>query len=527
MNIRRTLIVLLLTFTAAAVVVLWHLWQLSRVSTNLIQATAEEDAALYTQLLVDLRTFYSDAVVPGAQEKGVDVTHQYAGKNGAIPIPTTFTIDLGKRISARQEGVQVRLYSDYPFVDRADGGPHDDFEKEALRQLRQNPDRPFVRFEDYQGRPAVRYATADLMRPNCVQCHNTHPLSPKRDWQVGDVRGVLEVIRPLDTAVAHTRAGLRDTFLLMALVAGLALSGLLFVAFRLRRNAAELRQHTTELEREIGERKRVENMLQQREVQLRQANEELVTARDQALAANQSKSAFLANMSHELRTPLNAILGYSEMLEEEAADLGQDGFGKDLRKIHAAGKHLLALINDVLDLSKIEAGRMELYLETFDVAEMVRGVVSTIEPLVEKKANALQVRCSEGLGTMHADLTKTRQTLFNLLSNACKFTERGQITLEAGRESADGREWVVFRVSDMGIGLTAEQLGRLFQAFSQADASTARKYGGTGLGLVLSRRFCRLMGGDVTVTSEAGKGSTFTVRLPATVGEGGPAAGAG
>jgi signal transduction histidine kinase len=231
--------------------------------------------------------------------------------------------------------------------------------------------------------------------------------------------------------------------------------------------------------------------------------------------ASRHKSEFLANMSHELRTPLNAIIGYSEMLQEEAEDLGEESFVPDLQKINAAGKHLLGLINDILDLSKIEAGKMDLYLETFDVAELIRDVQAIVAPLVEKNANALVVRADGELGTMDADLTKVRQTLFNLLSNAAKFTERGTITLEAQRQTEDERDWLEFVVSDTGIGMTPEQLGKLFQAFSQADASTRHKYGGTGLGLAISRRFCQLMGGDVTVESEYGKGSTFAMRLPA------------
>jgi CheY-like chemotaxis protein len=224
-------------------------------------------------------------------------------------------------------------------------------------------------------------------------------------------------------------------------------------------------------------------------------------------------------MSHELRTPLNAIIGYSEMLQEDAADLGAEQFTDDLRKINAAGKHLLELINAVLDLSKIEAGKMELYLETFEVAGLVRDIAAVIQPLAVKNANRLDVRCPDEIGTMRADLTKVRQALFNLLSNACKFTERGAILLAVARETLDGQDSMVFSVSDTGIGMTPEQLTRLFEVFSQADAATTRRYGGTGLGLALSRRLCRMMGGDVTVESEPDRGSTFTIRLPAQVAE--------
>jgi signal transduction histidine kinase len=230
--------------------------------------------------------------------------------------------------------------------------------------------------------------------------------------------------------------------------------------------------------------------------------------------ASQHKSQFLANMSHELRTPLNAIIGYSEMLQEEAEDLGEQTFLPDLQKINAAGKHLLGLINDILDLSKIEAGRMDLYLEDFEVNQLVRDVQAIVQPLMDKNGNTFVVSCPADIGAMHADLTKVRQTLFNLLSNAAKFTDHGTISLTVQREPDD---WLMFAVSDTGIGMTEEQLGRLFEAFSQAEASTRSKYGGTGLGLAISRHFCRMMGGDLTVGSVYGQGSTFTVRLPAVV----------
>jgi signal transduction histidine kinase len=310
--------------------------------------------------------------------------------------------------------------------------------------------------------------------------------------------------------------------------------------------------------------------------------QELQAANSQLAEASQHKSQFLANMSHELRTPLNAIIGYSEMLQEEAEDAGEEAYLPDLQRINTAGKHLLGLINDILDLSKIEAGRMDLDVSTFDVGQMVRDVASIVQPLVEKNGNTLVVTCPDDIGAMQADLTKVRQTLFNLLSNAAKFTERGTIELRVateaptpqppppsagegesgsplprtgpwgsgdterrrsreapsfvdaegphGREGGAGGEGppgggggghLTFAVTDTGIGMTEEQRGRLFEAFSQAEASTRSTYGGTGLGLAISRHFCRLMGGDLTVTSVYGQGSTFTVRLPAVASSGG------
>jgi PAS domain S-box-containing protein len=247
----------------------------------------------------------------------------------------------------------------------------------------------------------------------------------------------------------------------------------------------------------------------------KQVEEELLRAKDAAEAASRTKSQFLANMSHELRTPMNTILGYAEMLQDEAEDAGLVRFTPDLEKIQNAGKHLLSLINDILDLSKIEAGKMGLFLEDFNIQAVVNDVAATMQTLIAKKNNGLTVHCPSDIGTMHADLTKVRQTLFNLLSNAAKFTENGEITLDVRRDD-NGLE---FTVRDTGIGMTAAQMAGLFEAFSQADDSTTRTYGGTGLGLAITRHFCRMMGGDATVVSTPGEGSSFTVRLPAVVAE--------
>ena len=264
------------------------------------------------------------------------------------------------------------------------------------------------------------------------------------------------------------------------------------------RDVTEQREAQDELERRVAER-----------------TAELAVARDHALEASRTKSAFLANMSHELRTPLNAIIGYSELLEEDAEENNDGKFVDDLYKIRKAGNHLLNLVSMVLDLSKIEAGKMELYVETFAIEPMISDVVDTFHPIASKNNNRLVVKCPKNIGEITTDSTKVRQALMNLLSNACKFTRDGEIEFKIRREQGDRGQLVVFTVSDNGIGMTLDQQQSLFSDFNQADPATAVKYGGTGLGLAISRRFCQMLGGDIRVDSVAGEGSIFTLTLPA------------
>ncbi|MEM6252772.1 MAG: DAHL domain-containing protein [Cyanobacteria bacterium P01_D01_bin.156] len=253
-----------------------------------------------------------------------------------------------------------------------------------------------------------------------------------------------------------------------------------------------------------------------------EAREKAEAERVKAEQASQAKSEFLANMSHELRTPLNAIIGYSELLEEDAEDLGQTEFIPELKRIQGAGKHLLGLIDGVLDLSKVEAGKMELDLETFKISSLIKDVVSTVQPVIAKSNNTLRIHCPDNIGEMHADTAKVRQSLFNLLSNANKFTHNGTITLSVQSITTEGTTGILFQVQDTGIGMLPDQLKRVFHAFAQADSSTTRKYGGTGLGLTITQKFVQMMGGTVDVKSEMGVGTTFTVCLPKTVQKGKP-----
>jgi signal transduction histidine kinase/CheY-like chemotaxis protein len=342
--------------------------------------------------------------------------------------------------------------------------------------------------------------------------------------------------REVATLRAHAEDLVRAAVGLMGVAVSLLLLGLALLQRRVARPVGELASAARRAESgdysgrvpertrdEIGQLARafnqmssaIENDIEQRD----RTSAELARAREAADMASRAKSSFLANMSHELRTPMNAIIGYSEMLIEDAEDEGNEEAAGDLKKISGAGKHLLALINDVLDLSKIEAGKMDLYVETFEIPSMVDEVVTTIDALVKKNGNQLDVQVDPSLGEMRADVTKVRQGLFNLLSNAAKFTHEGEIRLVVQGEQEDGVGWVRMSVSDSGIGIPLEKLDHVFEEFSQADDTTTRDYGGTGLGLPISRRFCQMMGGDITVESTVGTGSTFMIRLPLMVGE--------
>jgi PAS domain S-box-containing protein len=619
----RAILVLLLLFCLGMGCMLWYV---SRLQSNLITSIALQYASLYAQALAEFRTLYTSEVVETVRPRGIEVTHDYVPHAGSIPLPVTLTILLGKRISAHEAGAQIRLYSPYPFPSRrAEGGLHDAFGQAAWDFLQHNPTTSFHRIEEVQGRLALRYATADLMRPGCVNCHNTHSDSPKMSWKTGDVRGVLEIILPLDIAVAQTHQDLRGTFALMAVMSVLGLSGLALVIGRLRRNSTDLDQRAHHLESEITERQRVEEALRESEGKYRhiinaaadaiisldehglvcefnsaaeqmfgftkaellgkpltpimpphlrdahtaglqrylttgqrhlpywhnvelpgytkdgqefllevsfslleagdkkfltgvlrditerkRVEGELHRARETAEAATQAKSVFLANMSHELRTPMNAIIGFSRLVMRRSQDVLPQRQYENLEKILISAEHLLTLINDILDLSKIEAGHMEIHPVSFQLEPLVDVCLHTLEPMVQNERIRFVKEIEAALPLLTTDQDKVKQILVNLLSNAVKFTTEGTITITA--RHYDGE--ITIAVIDTGIGIPAEALEHIFAEFRQVDNSTTRQYGGTGLGLSISRRLAQLLGGDIIVQSTFGVGSTFTVTLP-------------
>jgi two-component system sensor histidine kinase/response regulator len=280
-------------------------------------------------------------------------------------------------------------------------------------------------------------------------------------------------------------------------------------SWQIARREADLSAANNDLAEQYRERSRAE-------AEVRRLFDDLTIAHEQVVVASKVKSEFLANMSHELRTPLNAIIGYSDLLQVMSERKQDTTYTSDLQRIQKAGKHLLKLINDILDISKIEAGKLQLEMQVFDVSMILDEINETIQPLASQNSNTFTVNVVPDLSSVHADCTRLKQCLFNLLSNACKFTQAGEVDLSIAQEQSHGQEFVVFRVADTGVGLSDDQAARLFQPFSQADASTTRKFGGTGLGLAITKNLCEAMGASIELQSQLGAGSTFTIRLPAT-----------
>ena len=517
-------------------------------------------AEILTQTMNAVRSYTSNQVAPLLQEQLV-----------TSPEFISETVPAYSAITVFENFREQPDYKDF-FYKEATLNPTnlrdkaDDFEVDLVERFRAQPD--LTKLTGYRNLAGVeQFFTARPLKvtaASCLQCHSTPEAAPRSQiasfgrehgfsWQLNDIVAAQTIYVPSNEVFAKgnqylmltmgifvsifatlsllinrllKRRVIRPVRQVTAIAQNLTVSSItaekveafyspsMHAVARRADEPGQLARAFQHMAQEVAAREQnLAQAVDRRTAQLAESMKTAQIASAQAKEANQTKSQFLANMSHELRTPLNAIIGYSEMLIEEITDRGTPDLAPDVQKIHGAGKHLLGLINNILDLSKVEAGRMELFLETFEIAPLIKEVRDTLLPLVDKNHNRLTVVCPESIGSMRADITKLRQSLFNLLSNASKFTQSGTISLTVEQQA----DWIAFVVSDTGIGMKPEQQAKLFQPFTQADASTTRQYGGTGLGLVITQQFCELMGGSIQAESEYGKGTTFTIQLPKTV----------
>ena len=606
-------LVLILAFCGTVGAALWGTY---KTQSELVESSVLSQAAHYTQALAEFRTLYTSEVITRLGDQPIEVTHDYATKPAAIPLPATLSILLGERL-ADHDHVRVQLYSPFPFPWRKASRRLDAFQREALRHLRDHPDRPFFRVETADGRSFMRYASSDLMRPSCVSCHNSHPDSPKTDWQVGELRGVLEIAIPLDAAMAQATYGFRRQLLLLLSVSGIGLLTVATLFRRLRQSTVDLEAAVLDRTRELKEsesrvRATVESALdcvicmdhegrvvefnpaaetvfgyahpemigerlgerlippalrhQHREglkryretgealvlgqritttamradgsvfpielainvsgtpdkplftayvrdiTESQQAQDDLRRAKEQAESANRAKTEFLANMSHELRTPLHGILSFAELGLERAATAPTDHIQHCFQVIVQSGQTLLVLLDNLLDLAKLEAGKTVFTFEPTDLRRLVTQVAAELEAWCRERDLTLEVLAAEPLPEVRLDAEKLRQVCRNLLSNAVKFSpEGGTITchLHDERES----ETVVMLISDEGVGIPEEERDSIFDKFAQSS-TTRTGAGGTGLGLAICREIVVAHAGRIWAENRPEGGAVFVLELP-------------
>ncbi|MBV1908805.1 MAG: response regulator [Kangiellaceae bacterium] len=477
---------------------------LSNISRQIIEENSISGARRYLEALTEFRTLYTSEVVNTAKQQGIVVSHNYSEIEGAIPLPASLSMALGEKIGQHQSGAKTFLYSRYPFPWREDENKRlfsESFVIDAWQELNSQPEQAYFRFEEYNGRPSIRFAVADIMRPACVNCHNDHPQTPKSDWKEGDVRGVMEVILPVNVAQAASQSTINSTFTILAVMT-LLLSVIIGVVFtRRKRDQKKLFLSNRELVKQRTE-------IQKNNRAISSAHEKLEMHAAELTIALQCKSEFLACMSHEIRTPMNGVIGMLRLLMN--TPMNDDQQQKTTLAKNSA-ESLLTVINDILDSSKIDEGKLELELIEFDLVQLLTDSISSLAVRAEAKNLELILDLSRIEQTMvKGDPGRIRQILTNLVGNSIKFTEHGEIIVSASLKMVSPMKYQFdCTVHDTGIGIPADKQANLFDLFTQVDISTTRVYGGTGLGLSISKRLCELMGGTINLCSELGQGSVF------------------